>query len=75
MAILHKVAEGVPDSICQQCSQCYEGSCRAYSMPHSTEEQQARLNGYGMECDPKHIKDRRTKRYGLKYRTDYNGRM
>jgi hypothetical protein len=35
--VANKVS-GVPDSTCQGCSQCWDGECRAFLLPHSVEE-------------------------------------
>ncbi len=64
-----KIAKKTPDSICEQCAQCYEGDCLAFSMPQSSEEEKARRTGYGMECDLPANKERSHDRYGVKYHT------
>jgi len=64
-----KITPGTPDSVCLQCSQCYEGECRAFEVPHSEEERNARSGIYGMECDPPRHKKFEHERYGTLYHT------
>lgn len=40
----------VPDEVCNGCAQLYEGECRAFQMPHSEEERQARLKDPQLVC-------------------------
>lgn len=68
MTIEHKIRR-TPDEVCAPCPQNYEGECRAYSLPHSDAERQARTTGYGMECDESGLKRLRMARFGLKYQT------
>lgn len=42
--ILHKIRD-VPDSVCQSCSQFWEGECRAFETSHSPEETHQRRRG------------------------------
>ena len=65
----HKIVAGTPDEVCHQCPQLWQGECRAFSVPHSLEEERARSTGYGMECDPPRIKTLRREHYGAKYHT------
>jgi hypothetical protein len=65
----HKIEIGTPDEVCAQCAQCYEGECRAMSMPHSEKEREARTTCTGMECDPPRLKQIRMMRHGLRYNT------
>lgn len=67
--IPHKLISGTPDHVCRQCSQYYDGECRAFSVPHSDEERAARTSEFGMECDSEHLKRLRYKRYGVLYHT------
>jgi len=39
----------VPDSVCEICPQNYEDECRAFQVPHSTEEYICRNRG-GAKC-------------------------
>lgn len=48
--IKHK-AYSVPDSVCEGCSQLYEGECRAFTVPHSPDETEHRAGG-AMNCRP-----------------------
>jgi rubrerythrin len=64
-----KITPSTPDEICRQCQQYYEGACRAYSVPHSKEEEQSRTGPYGMECDDPDLKERRWMRFGVLYHT------
>ena len=64
-----KIVKGTLDEVCQQCSQCYEGVCRAYCVPHSKEERHARTaDGHGLECDSFAMRTVRRHR-GLQYHT------
>ena len=67
--VTEKITERTPDEVCLKCSQCWEGECRAYEMPHSKEEYAHRSEGYGMECDSQSMKELRKRRYDAKYRT------
>ena len=68
--ILHKIVAGTLDEVCLQCAQYYEpeDGCRAYSVPHSDKERDARTTKYGMECDPTRVKARQYLN-GVLYRT------
>ena len=69
--IPHKIVPKTPDSVCLQCTQYYDGECRAFSTPHSDEERAARTSVFGLECDPEHIKKMRHDRYGVLYHTPF----
>lgn len=46
-----KINRNATDITCAGCSQLYEGECRAYEMPHSQAEREARLrNGGKLQC-------------------------
>ena len=40
--VTNKIAP-VQDALCELCAQCWEGECRAYQMPHSSEEAMQRM--------------------------------
>jgi len=67
--VRHKIEPDTPDEVCAQCSQSYQGLCRAFSVAHDREEKEHRGDGFGMECDNAALKKLRRKRYGIKYRT------
>lgn len=66
--IRHKIIPETPDNICKVCVQFYDGNCRAFSVPHSKAEEEARMSDYGMECDEPDLKEIR-KKMGIKYKT------
>jgi hypothetical protein len=45
LVVVRKIMQ-VEDATCRKCGQCYDGECRAYIMPHSQGEEEAR---YGKE--------------------------
>ena len=67
--IEHKIEPRTPDEVCLNCQQLYEGECRAFSVPHSREEKEARSGPYGMECDAPHLKKVRYENWGILYHT------
>lgn len=40
--VTHKIVESTPDEVCLECSQYWEGECRAYEFPHSLAESESR---------------------------------
>lgn len=42
--IKHKIRK-VPDSVCEKCTQLWEGECRAFEVPHSRAERTSRHRG------------------------------
>lgn len=54
--IEHKIRE-VPDTTCKDCSQLWEGECRAFSFPHNDDERMHRLaNNSKMNCaEPREV--------------------
>ena len=67
--IRHKIEPNTPDKTCLQCTQLYEGDCRAFNLPHSKEEEEARTGEYGTECDDLELKKIRKEKFGIKYKT------
>ena len=67
--VMHKINKSAPDEICHECSQCYEDECRAYSVPHTEEEREQRLQS-GCECDDQHTRAIKIENHSEKYRTE-----
>ena len=69
MKIKHKIESKTPDAVCELCQQQIDGVCRAMNVPHTKEEEVKRSGLYGMECDDSHLKEIRTKEFGILYHT------
>ena len=67
--IEYKIEPKTPDAVCELCQQQIDGVCRAMSLPHTKEEEARRSGPYGMECDDPHLKEIRTREFGVLYHT------
>lgn len=50
MVVLNKAVPNTPDETCEECPQCWGGECRAFCVPHSEEEEEARRTDEAMKC-------------------------
>ena len=46
----NKIFSSVSDQVCAQCSQCWNGECRAFQIAHSVEEREQRQNDPVAKC-------------------------
>lgn len=48
--VKYQLVKGVSHETCLKCGQLWEGECRAYEVPHSEAERQARLTDRNLRC-------------------------